>query len=84
MFHNEEFHILYRSPNILRLIKYRRLRWAGLVARMEESRGAFTMLRDKPTRKRPLGRPRSRLESNIKMDLIDRYQYEEFGCFGSG
>jgi hypothetical protein len=47
--HNEELHSLYRSPNIVRVIKYRRLRWAGLVARMEEGRSAFKILTDKPT-----------------------------------
>ena len=51
---------LYGSPNIVRVIKSRRLRWAGHVARMEES---------KPTGKRPLGRPRRRWEDNIRMDL---------------
>ena len=55
--HNEELHSLYRSPN---MIKSRRLRWAGHVARMEEGRNAFKILTDKPTGKRPLGRPRSR------------------------
>ena len=47
--HNEEFHSLYRSPNIVRVIKSRRLRWAGHVARMEEGRSAFKILTDKPT-----------------------------------
>ena len=50
-------HSLYRSPNIVRVIKSRRLRWAGHVARMAESRSAFKMLSGKPTGKRPLGRP---------------------------
>ena len=50
--HNEELHTLYRSPNIVMVIKYRRLRWAGHVARMEESRSAFKILTGKPTRKR--------------------------------
>ena len=67
--HNEEHHSLYRSPNIARVIKSRRLRWAGHVARMEESRSAFKMLTGKPTGKRPLGRPRRRWEDNIKMTL---------------
>ena len=56
--HNEELHSLYRSPYIVRLIKSRRLRWAGHVARMEEGRSAFKILTDKPTGKRPLGRPK--------------------------
>ena len=56
----EELHNLYRSPNIVRVIKSRRLRWAGHVARMEEGRSAFKILTGKPTGKRPLGRPRCR------------------------
>ena len=58
--HNMELHILYRSPNIVRVIKSRRLRWAGHVARMEEGRSAFEILKGKTTGKRPLGRPRRR------------------------
>ena len=59
----------YRSPNIVRVIKSRRLRWAGHVARMEESGSAFKILTGKPTGKRPLGRPRRRWEDTIRMDL---------------
>ena len=70
--HNEEFHSLYRSPNIVRVIKSRRLRWTGHEARMEESRSAFKILTGKPTGKRPLGRPRRRWENNIRMDLEER------------
>ena len=71
--HNEELHSLYRSPNIVRVIKSRRLRWAGHVARMEEGRSAFKILTGKPTRKRPLGRCRRRWEDNIRMDsALDR------------
>ena len=55
---------MYRSPNIVREIKSRRLRWAGHVARMEEGRSAFRILTGKPTGKRPLGRPRRRWEKN--------------------
>ena len=62
--HNEELHSLYRSPNIVRVIKSRRLRWAGHLARMEEGRSAFRILTGKPTGKRPLGRPRCRWEDN--------------------
>ena len=51
---------LYRSPNMFRVIKSRRLRWGGHVARMEEGRSAFKILTGKPIGKRPLGRPRSR------------------------
>ena len=58
--HNEEFHSLYRSPNIVRVIKSRRLRCAGHVARMEESRSAFNILTGTPTRRRSLARPRLR------------------------
>ena len=58
--HNEELHSLYRLPNIVRVIKSRKLRWAGHVARMEEGRSAFKILTGKPTEKRPLGRPRRR------------------------
>ena len=60
---------MYRSPNIIRVIKSRRLRWAGHVARMEEGRSAFKILTGKPTGKRPLGRHRRRWEDNIRMDL---------------
>ena len=63
--HNEE----YRSPNIVRVIKSRRLIWAGYVARMEEGRNTFKILTGKPTGKRPLGRPRRRWEDNIRMEL---------------
>ena len=58
--HNDELHSLYRSPNLLRVIKSRRLRWAEHVARMEEGRSTFKILTGKPTGKRPLGRPRRR------------------------
>ena len=56
----------YRSPNIVRAIKSRRLRWTGHVARMEEGRSAFKILTGKPRGKRSLGRPRRRCEDNIK------------------
>ena len=68
-FHNEELHSLYRSPNIVRVIKSRRLRWAGYVAKNEEGRSAFKILTGKPKGKTPLGRPRRRWEDNIRMDL---------------
>jgi hypothetical protein len=67
--HNEELHSLYRSTNIVRAIKSIRLRWTGLVARMEEVRSAFKILTVKPTGKRPVGRPRRRWEDNIIMYL---------------
>ena len=67
--HNEELHSLYRSPNIVRVIKSRRMRWAGHVVRMEEGRSSFKILTGKPTGKIPLGRARCRWEDNIRMDL---------------
>ena len=69
--HNEEINVLYSSPNIVRVIKSRRMRWAGHVARMGEERGVFRVLVGKPEGKRPLGRPRFRWKDNIKMDLQD-------------
>jgi hypothetical protein len=56
--HNEEFHILYSSPNIIRQIKSRRMRWAVHVARMEEDMNVYTVLMGKPEEKRTLGSPR--------------------------
>ncbi|KAJ4444093.1 hypothetical protein ANN_05882 [Periplaneta americana] len=67
--HNAELHALYSSPDIIRNIKSRRLRWAGHVARMGESRNANRVLVGRPEGKIPLGRPRRRWEDNIKMDL---------------
>jgi hypothetical protein len=66
--HNEELHGLYCSPSIIRVIKARRMRWAGHVTRMGEVRGAYNILVGKPERRRPLGRPRHRWEDDIKMD----------------
>ena len=66
---NEETHNLYCSPDIVRVIKSRRLRWADHVARMEEGRSAFKILTGKPTGKRPLGMPRRRWEENIRTTL---------------
>jgi hypothetical protein len=67
--HNEELNDLYSLPNIVRVLKSRRMRWAGHVARMGEESGVHRVLVGKPEGKRPLGRPRRRWEDNIKMDL---------------
>jgi hypothetical protein len=67
--HNDELHSLYSSPNIIRVIKSRRTRGTGHVARMVEGRGVYRVLVGRPEGKRPLGRPRRRREDNIKMDL---------------
>ena len=67
--HIDELLNLYCSPNIVKVIKSRRLRWAGLVARMEEGNTAFKIITYKLTGKRPLGRPRRRWEDNIRMNL---------------
>ena len=72
--HNEELNDLYCSPNIVRVIKSRRMRWAGHVARMGEERGVYRVLVGKPEGRRPLGRPRRRWVYNIRMDL------QEVGC----
>ena len=67
--HNEELNDLYSSPNIVRVVKSRRMRWAGHVARVEEGRGVHKVLVGKPEGKRPSGRPRRGWADNIKMDL---------------
>jgi hypothetical protein len=67
--HNEELHNLYSSPSIIRMIKSRRMRWAGHLARMWEKMNAYRILVGKPEGKRPLGRKRRRWLDNIKMDL---------------
>ena len=67
--HTEELRDLYFLPNIVRVVKSRRMRWTGHVARMEEGRGVHRVLVGKPEGKRPLGIPRRRWEDNIKMDL---------------
>jgi hypothetical protein len=69
--HNEELHSLYSSPSIIRIIKSRRMRWAGHVARMGETRNVYRLLVGKPEGKRPLGRTRRRWVDNIKMDLLE-------------
>ncbi|KAJ4427528.1 hypothetical protein ANN_25176 [Periplaneta americana] len=77
--HNTELHALYSSPDIIRNIKSRRLRWAGHVAHMGESRNAYRVLVGRPEGKRPLGRPRRRLEDTIKMDLREE-EYDDREC----
>jgi hypothetical protein len=67
--HNEELHNLYSSPDIIRQVKSRRMRWAGHVARMREERKVYKVLVGKPEGKRPLGRPRRGCEDGIRMDL---------------
>jgi hypothetical protein len=67
--HNEELHGLNSSPSIVKLIKVRRKRWAGHVARMGDVRGAYNILVGRPEGRSPLGRPKRRWEDNIKMDL---------------
>jgi len=74
--HNEELNDLYSSPHIVRVIKSRRMKWAGHVARMWARRGVYKVLVGKPEGKIPLGRPRRRWDDNIKMDL------QEVGCGG--
>jgi len=66
----EEPNDLYSSPNIVRVIKSRRMRWAGHVARMGEERGVYRVLVGKPEGRRPLGRPRRRWMDNIRMGLM--------------
>ena len=72
--HNEELNDLYCSPNIVRVIKSRRMRWAGHVARMGEERGVYRVLVRKLKGRRQLGRPRRRWVDNIRMEL------QEVGC----
>jgi hypothetical protein len=74
--HNEELNDLYPSPSIVREIKSRRIRYAGHVASMRARGGIYRVLVGKPEGKRPLGRPRSRWEDNIKIDI------QEVGCGG--
>ena len=64
--HNAELYALYSSPNIIRSLKSRRLRWEGHVARMEESRNKYRVLLERFEGKRPLGRPRLKWEDIIK------------------
>jgi len=72
--HKKELNDLYSSPSIGQVIKWRRMRWAGHVARMGEERGVYKVLLGKPEGKKPLGRPSRRWVDNIRMDL------QEVGC----
>ena len=74
--HNEELNDMYSSPNIFRMIKSKRMRWAVHVAHLGERRGVCRILMEKPEGKRPLGRHRRRWEGNVKLDL------QEVGCGG--
>ena len=74
--HNEELNDLYSSPNTVRVMKSRRMRWVGYIVAMGEWRGVYRVLLEKPEGKRPLGRPRRRWEDYVKMDL------QEVGCGG--
>jgi hypothetical protein len=67
--HNEELHDLYSSPSLIRIIKSRRMRWTGHVARMREKRNAYRLLVGKLKGRRRLGRPRRRWMDNIRMNL---------------
>jgi hypothetical protein len=67
--HNDELHSLYSSPNIVRVIKSRKMRWAGHVTCTREGRDVYRVLIGRPEGKRPLGRPWHRWEDNIKLDL---------------
>jgi hypothetical protein len=69
--HNEKLHNLYSSTSTIRIIKWRRMRWAGHVARMGEKRNVYRLLVGKPEGKIPLRRPRRRWIDNIKMDLLE-------------
>jgi hypothetical protein len=68
--YNEELHNLYFSPSIIRIVKSRRMKWAGHVARKGEKRNVHRLLVEKPEGKRPLERPKCRWIDNIKMDLL--------------
>ena len=66
---NEKLNALYSSPNIVRVLKSRRMRWARNIARMGNRRDAYRVLLGKPEGKRPFGKPRRRCKDNMKMDL---------------
>jgi hypothetical protein len=87
--HNEELHNLYSSPDIIRQVKSRRMRWAGHVVRMGEERKVYKDLVGKPEGKRPLGRPRHGWEDGIRMDLREMglgggWVWIGFNCLRTG
>jgi hypothetical protein len=69
--HNKQLHDLYSSPSIIRILKARRMRWVGYVARMGGKRNTYRLLVGKPEGKRPVGRPRLKWLDNIRMDLVE-------------
>jgi hypothetical protein len=79
--HNEELHNLYASPNIIRVIKSRRMKWARHVARMIQRRSAYIIFVGTPERKRPLGRPRRRrnIRKDIKRNMVGGCGLDAFG-----
>jgi hypothetical protein len=79
--HNEELHDLYSSPSIIRIIKARRMRWAGHVARVGEKRNSYRLSVGKPEGRRPLGRPRRRWVNNVGMDLVE-VGWDDVGWIG--
>jgi hypothetical protein len=69
--HNEELHDIYALPSIIRMIKPRRMKWAGHVAQMRKKRNAYRLLAEKPEGKKPPGRPTCRWVDNMKMDFLE-------------
>jgi hypothetical protein len=79
--HKEELHQLYSSPSIIRIMKSRKMRWAGHVARMGEKKNAYRLLVGKTEGKRPLERPRCRSVDNIRRDLVE-VGWDDVDCIG--
>jgi hypothetical protein len=82
--HNEELHKLYSLPSIIRIMKSRRMRWAGHMARMGEKRNVYRLLVGEPEGKRPLGRPRRRWNDNKDGSFRDRIRRVGLDWSGSG
>jgi hypothetical protein len=82
--HNEELHNLYPTQSIIRMIKSRRMGWAGHFAQMGKERNTYRILVGKPEGKRPLGRPRCSWVDDVKMDLRDRMGWYGLDLCGSG